>query len=169
MGRDKAHVLVHGQPMARRVAETLRAAGATSVTAVGGDGDRLTRLGLGHLPDRWPAEGPLGGIVTALDGATSSRVLVVSCDLVAPAATAFRTVIEGCRGDRDVAVPVVGGRHQWLHAVWRRGVVDRLTAAFDAGERSVAGAACDLRVATVTGIDPAAVVDADTPADLPDP
>jgi molybdopterin-guanine dinucleotide biosynthesis protein A len=66
MGRDKAFVVVDGEPMVVRVARALRGAGADEVVAVGGDEARLSALGLAHLPDDHPGEGPLGGVLTAL-------------------------------------------------------------------------------------------------------
>jgi rhodanese-related sulfurtransferase len=67
----------------------------------------------------------------------------------------------------DVAVPVVDGRQQWLHAAWHRRVTAIVGDLFAAGERSVAGAALALRVEEVGGLLPAALVDADHPEDLP--
>ncbi|HZM32097.1 MAG TPA: hypothetical protein VFB77_16485, partial [Acidimicrobiales bacterium] len=67
----------------------------------------------------------------------------------------------------DVAVPVAGGRRQWMHAAWRASAAAPLAAAFAAGERAVhaAVAAAALRVVDVA-MAPSAVADADTPADL---
>ena len=67
MGRDKATLVLDGRPLAVRVADELAAAGALRVEAVGGDAEALVRAGLVHRPDRWPGEGPLGGIVTSLE------------------------------------------------------------------------------------------------------
>jgi molybdopterin-guanine dinucleotide biosynthesis protein A len=66
MGRDKALLPVGGVPMALRVADALRAAGADEVVAVGGDATALAALGLTVVPDDHPGVGPLAAIVTAL-------------------------------------------------------------------------------------------------------
>ena len=66
MGRDKALLPVGGVPMALRVADALRAAGADEVVAVGGDATALAALGLTVVPDDHPGAGPLAAIVTAL-------------------------------------------------------------------------------------------------------
>ena len=71
MGRDKALLLVEGVPMAQRVAEALRAAGATEVLAIGGDAPALTALGLHLRPDDRPGDGPLPATITALGAARS--------------------------------------------------------------------------------------------------
>lgn len=169
MGRDKALVEVDGTAMARRVADALAAAGASRVVAVGGDAPELGRLGLSATPDRWPGEGPLGGLVTALqDGAGTGPVAVVlSCDLIDPDPTAIaRTVAERARLGCDAVVPVVDGRHQWLHGAWDRRAAGILADVFAAGERSVAGAALSLRIGTLGDVPAGAVHDADRPADL---
>jgi len=169
MGRDKATLLLDGRPLAVRVADELRAAGAGRVEAVGGDADALRRAGLVHRPDRWPGEGPLGGIVTALGAPAGADVVVVaSCDLLAPDRLALRRVA-GALADAgaDVAVPVIAGRHQWMHAAWHRRVTGVLGDVFAAGERSVAGAVLGLRVVTVPELPDEALRDADRPEDLP--
>ena len=170
MGRDKALVPVDGVAMARRVADALVAAGADRVVAVGGDEAALDRLGLVSRPDRWPGEGPLGGLVTALgdSGPGKARVAVVlSCDLTDPDPAAIARIVQAqAGGDSDAVVPVVDGRQQWLHAAWNRRATGILRDVFEAGERSVAGAALSLRVATVHDVGSEAVHDADRPADL---
>lgn len=170
MGRDKALLAVDGVAMARRVADALTAAGAGRVRAVGGDADGLRSLGLDQVPDRWPGEGPLGGVITALDQPGSAPVAaVLACDLLHPDPRAIAALVaEQARRRCDVVVPVVDGRHQWLHAVWHRRVQPILADLFRAGERSVAGAALAVRMATVADLGRDAVADADRPEDLPD-
>lgn len=173
MGCDKALLEVDGVAMARRVADALHAAGARRVVAVGGDAHGLAALGLDHRPDRWPGEGPLGGLVTALgdlddDLGAAPVAVVLSCDLLQPDPGAILEVVRarerlGC----DVVVPVVGGRHQWLHAAWDRRVAGILADVFTAGERSLAGAALAVRMATTEHVAAPAVDDADRPEDLP--
>ncbi len=99
-------------------------------------------------------------------------VFVASCDLIAPSAAAVVATVAALAAapDADVAAPVAGGRRQWMHAAWRRGCAGRLGAAFDAGERAVhaAVAVAGLRVVELA-VAPAALADADTPADLAGP
>jgi len=168
MGRDKALLVHHGQPLAVQAAGALVAAGAGSVEAVGGDAARLRAAGLAHRADRWPGQGPLGGLVTALEASGAEVAVVLSCDLVAPSTAAILQVVDAL-GAHGSAVPVAGGRPQWLHAAWRREVAAELAAAFAAGERSVARAAARIDVVEVPGLPWAALRDADEPGDLPGP
>jgi molybdopterin-guanine dinucleotide biosynthesis protein A len=184
MGRDKALVCVDGRALALRVADALRAAGAEPVLAVGGDLEALAALGLAGVPDEEPGAGPLTGILTALAQGNAPVTFVAACDLVAPSAEAVTATVAAlggaggavalaaarggvALGAAEVAVPLVDGRRQWMHAAWRAGAAAPLAAAFAAGERAVhaAVAAAGLRVADLS-LPPAAVADADTPADL---
>jgi molybdopterin-guanine dinucleotide biosynthesis protein A len=45
------------------------------------------------VPDRYPGEGPLGGVLTALTEVDHEIVLVVSCDLLAPDASAMAATV----------------------------------------------------------------------------
>jgi molybdenum cofactor guanylyltransferase len=173
MGRDKALLEVRGTPMARRVADALAAAGATSVVAVGGDAPALRALGLAVVPDEAPGAGPLAAVATALRYAGRSGddvVLVVACDLLRPSPAAMAAVIGTLAGHprADLAVPVAEGRRQWGHGAWRTRALPRLDAQLATGERAIhrAVAAAGLVVAEATGVPEDDLADADTPNDL---
>lgn len=168
MGRDKSLLEIDGSPMAARVAEAMRLAGAEHVFAVGGDRRALTALGLDHVPDAVADTGPLGGIASAL-ARSRAVTLVVGCDLVHPSPAAMRATVDALRaaGEVDVVVPLVGGRPQWVHAAWRPSALPAIEAALRQGIRAVHRAALDLQVRHVTGIPADALADADTPTDLP--
>ena len=169
MGTDKALVEVDGRAMAVRVADALDAAGARVVTAVGGQADLLRRLELDVRADRWPGEGPLGGVITALaEAGTAPTVVVAACDLLAPDPALLATLARlRDEGAVDVVVPQVADRLQWVCAAWNREVVGALSECFATGERSLAAAASSLRIMRVPLTDPSATADADVPADLP--
>lgn len=169
MGRDKALLEVDGAAMARRVADALVAAGATSVVALGGDAEGLAALGLASRPDREPGAGPFPATVQAVEDADEELVLVVACDLVAPSAATMAAVVAALADveDHHGAVPVVAGHHQWMHAAWRRSALPVLQAERAAGTASLKRAAASLRLVDVTGLPAADLADADAPSDLP--
>jgi molybdopterin-guanine dinucleotide biosynthesis protein A len=175
MGRDKALLEVGGVALARRVADALAAAGAQPVVAIGGDTLALGRLGLVAVADRWPGEGPLGGVVHALEllgerDGEPAIVAVLACDLLAPDPAAVRTVVRAVMASgADVAAPHVDGRLQFHHAAWHVRALPRLHRAFAAGVRAMHNAARELAVVPVADVGPDAVRDADRPEDLPDP
>jgi molybdopterin-guanine dinucleotide biosynthesis protein A len=169
MGADKATIEIDGVFMAKRVADALRAAGAASVVAIGGDATLLGASGLEVHPDRAPGEGPLGAVAHALDLPGAPVVAVLACDLVAPDPDLIARLVERRSAtDADVVVPVAGGRPQWVHAVWHRRVAGVLADVFACGERSLVGASAGLRVEHLEVPDHA-TRDADRPEDLPAP
>ncbi|HEV2071010.1 MAG TPA: molybdenum cofactor guanylyltransferase [Acidimicrobiales bacterium] len=168
MGRDKALVEVGGKALAVRVAQVLRDAGADEVFAVGGALDALGDLGLPAVPDDFPGEGPLGGVLTALRHASSPLVAVLACDLLAAVPSSVRLVVATLDTVPKLAcaIPMVQGRSEPLHGAWRRSSRPEIQAIFDRGERAMHRAIAGLDSAAVHGIDPAALADADTSAEL---
>jgi molybdopterin-guanine dinucleotide biosynthesis protein A len=167
MGRDKAFVSVAGVPMARRVADTLSAAGARSVMAVGGDLAGLRALGLDARPDPRQGDGPLGGLVTALELAAEPVVAVLATDLawVPPAVVVALVEQLGTDLAADVAAALTD-RREPLCAAWRVDpCLDELAAAHLAGGRSVLLAMNRLAVADVP-TDRDLLWNANTPEDL---
>lgn len=167
MGRDKATLSFAGEPMAVRVGRALAAAGANTIAAIGGDSAALRDHGLVPVADRWPGEGPLGGLVTALSASGEDIVVVLSCDLVHPDPAAITAIVERLADGRaDAAIPRLAERAQWLHGAWRRRVGGVLEDVFRSGERSLFGAVNGLRIDFVEVRDGAAYRDADTPEAL---
>lgn len=163
MGRDKAFVAVNGEPMVRRVARALRAAGATEVVAVGRDEGALLAEGIDRfLPDTHPGEGPLGGVVAALDDAVAPMVVVVACDMPDLTVEAVQALVTALAADPLLAVAVA----EPLCAAWRP--IRALTAlqrAFGGGERTMTTAIALLPHVAVT-VDPAALRNVNRPDDL---
>ena len=167
MGRDKALVAVGGVAMARRVADTLHGAGARSVMAVGGDLDGLRALGLDARADPRQGDGPLGGLVTALELALDPVVAVLATDLAWVTPDVVVALVE--RLSTDVAADAAAAlsdRREPLCAAWRVDpCLDELAAAHLAGVRSVLGAMDRLAVVDVA-VDPERLRNANHPEDL---
>jgi molybdopterin-guanine dinucleotide biosynthesis protein A len=143
MGRDKALVPVDGVPMAQRVAAVLAGAGCAPVVTVGGDGRAMQALGLMVVPDRYPGEGPLGGIITALSATDAEAVMIVSCDVPHLRTKTVDQVVAALAEDVLVAVACTD-RVQPLCAVWRRSALPFLRERFEGGERMVRAMLADL-------------------------
>ena len=180
MGEPKALVEVDGVPMALRVAAALRAAGASDVVLVGGDPAWSAVLGLKQVPDRWPGEGPLGGLATALldvpeacraggpTDPTDVHVLVAACDQPWLDGTSLGLLASALEMNVGVGVAVArsgSNRRQPFPAVWRSTHGLALKAAVEAGSRR-ADAAFDLVSVVEVALPDAVVADVDWPADL---
>ena len=184
MGADKAFIEIGGMPMVARAAAALSVAGVAATVVVGGDGARLSDLGLWAVPDRYPGQGPLGGLITALDALGSpsgdgmDAVVTLPCDVIEPDAAAVRCVLDrlfGPAGDpaaaaseADLVVPLGAGVPQWMHAAWHRRCLQTLSGAFASGVRAPRTAARELRWVAVDVPGEGWFRDADRPEDLPD-
>jgi molybdopterin-guanine dinucleotide biosynthesis protein A len=138
MGRDKALLPVDGVAMAARVAGALTGAGCDPVLAVGGDLAALAALGLVAVADPRQGDGPLAGIVSALEAvpAASAVVAVCACDLPALAAEDVAAVVAAASG--GAAAVAWTGRIEPLCAAWPRArALDAGRALLGAGERAV--------------------------------
>ena len=182
MGTDKAFVEIDGVPMVNRAVQALRVAGAGPLLVVGGDDARLGALGLDTVPDLYPGEGPLGGVITALGALDAydgvEAVVTLPCDVISPDPAAVRPVLEGLAvavGDStgggpgaDLVVPIGGGAPQWAHAGWRWTCLRPLSEAFERGVRALREAAPLLRAVEVEVPGEDWFRDADRPEDLPE-
>lgn len=173
MGRDKAFVEVDGLAMVERALDALSSAGCSPLVVVGGDEDRLRRLLAGRaehrradatwIADRWPGEGPLGGIATAL-AHTGSPTLVIATDLPALDTTTLSALL--AHRDDPVDVVVAGsGRLEPLCALWLASAAPVVDELFRRGERAVHRAVARLR-SCIVDVAPAALRNVNRPDDL---
>ena len=141
MGRDKALLPFHGGPLAGAVARAVREA-AGAVVVVG----RPELLDYPTIPDLYPGEGPLGGILTALAHSRAEWNLVVACDM--PEVTSdFLSRLLDRAGDSGRAVLIPrgpSGRPEPLCAVYRASARGPLEREFARGVRKVMAAVAGL-------------------------
>lgn len=163
MGRDKASLVWRGLPLAVRVAGTLARAGCEPVVQVGGPPD----TGVPWVPDRFPGEGPLGGVLTAFDAVPSALVVVTACDLPRLTEVTVRRLITALEAAPEAGLAMAhSGRLEPLCAVWRTDVVAPVVqAAWERGERSLMAVLTDLPSVLVP-VSPGEVLNANTPDDL---
>lgn len=167
MGTDKALLEFSGRALVTYAHDALAGAGAERIMVVGGELDALAALGMETVPDRFPGEGPLGGVVTGLGECSSPIVVVLACDQPAVEAAVVARLVGGLESAPDAfaAVAVADGVRQVLTGAYRRSTIDVLSGAFSSGERSLRGALAGLMVVEVE-IDPRLVVDLDSPEDV---
>ena len=163
-GRDKALVEIDGRPMAEHVGSVLEGAGCHPVVFVGGAGDRLAAsTGREFVPDTWPGEGPLGGVIDALAWFGQrgfEAVMVAACDLPGLSEEAVRAVATS----EGAAVAVAERWHPALGR-WPVAALDQVEAMFAAGVRSFTRA-LEALGADPVAVDAASVHNVNRPSDL---
>lgn len=138
MGAAKASLLLDGTPMAHRVQRALFDGGTGSVVLIGAaDGEE------GAVADRWPGEGPLAGLATAVAHGAAQEgievVVVAACDQpdLAPALIAelAHALLAGPETAVVCAVRSADGRRHPFPSAWRTVAADALVGLVEAGER----------------------------------
>ena len=150
-GTDKALVQLEGKTMLQRTGELLASVchDVTIVAAAGKYADAPWPV----IADRWPGQGPLGGILTALHrlSETDSRdktpelerdpcsfALILSCDMPFLTKEFLRFLTDrALSSEAAIIVPEASGRLEPLCACWCSASVAAIQAAFDAGSRKV--------------------------------
>ena len=154
-GRDKALAEIDGKPMVLRMRELLaNVTGGVNVVAARG---KYSNLGVTTLTDRWPGEGPLGGIITALSATEKSGVewnLLVGCDMPFLTREWLNYLIErSLASPAEVVVPRSANGLEPLCACWRGSGTETLARAFDNGVRKVTEAMKQLHMEIIDEID----------------
>jgi len=140
-GRDKALVEVGGMPIIARMIELLESV-TTQVKIVAAP-SKYAAFGAENVEDRWPGEGPLGGIITALEDAAKGPAdcewnLIVSCDM--PFLTREWLAFLGERAAKSkaqVVFPHSASGPEPLCACWQTGAAAELRSGFERGVRKV--------------------------------
>ncbi|HKE35599.1 MAG TPA: molybdenum cofactor guanylyltransferase [Candidatus Acidoferrum sp.] len=140
-GFDKARAELNGEAMVVRMARLLReVTGEVSVVAPSG---RYAGFGERIVDDRWPGEGPLGGIITALMDAHAQNhqptwCLMVGCDMPFLTSEWLRYLKErALRSSAAVVAPQSSLGLEPLCACWHVGATGKLQYAFEDGTRKV--------------------------------
>jgi len=148
-GRDKALIEFGGKPMLARMVELLQS--VTKKAKVVAERGKYEAFGVEIIEDRWPGEGPLGGIITALEDADGSAArsdwnLIVSCDMpfLTPEWMEYMAT-RAARSAAQVILPHSTGGPEPLCACWRTDAAETLRAAFERGIRKVTDGVAFLR------------------------
>ena len=173
MGRTKALIDVDGRAMGDRVIDALRGVGADPVILVGGNADELAPLGAPVIADRYPGEGPVGGVLTGLDHVAGldsvDAALILSCDLAGVTADALRPLLDAAAGDSHSRVWVAAtDRMEPMCALWTVAARGTVRERFAAGERALHRVIAELPHTTVT-VEARALRNVNRPEDLTPP
>ena len=148
MGRNKALLPFHGATLAQVVAAAVKSAAGT-VELVGGP-QPIAGNEFGVVRDLYPGEGPLGGILTALQHSRADWNLIVACDMPGLRVDFLSELLDAA-GQRecDALVPIgPSGLLEPLCAVYHRNASQGLHSAFARGVRKIASALEEVRLVT---------------------
>lgn len=123
MGRDKAGVLVDGQPLWQRQLSTLRELHPPELLISGKADGPYAGCGIEIVADLTPGRGPLSGLEASLQRASHPLVLVLAIDLPSMTATFLSRFIGSISGSDDSAQGCVPCFDEWfepLAAVYPR-------------------------------------------------
>ncbi len=125
MGRNKAGLMVDGQPLLDLQFGRLRAAGASelllSIAADSVDSETQSTPEIRRVTDLRPGVGPIAGLEAILAAVSNGHVMVLAVDLPALDIPFLRTLRAGLRPGRG-RVPRLGARWEPLCAVYPREV-----------------------------------------------
>ena len=149
MGRDKSLLEFGGKPLARRAADLL--APFVDRVALVGLKDPYGQLGLPVIEDKWPGEGPLGAVCTALLAFPTDWSIIMASDLPLISERFIQLLIQLVRTtSADAVVPRTADGWQPLAAAYHPRCRAVFQSAFEAGERSIISAFATLAVQAIT-------------------
>jgi molybdenum cofactor guanylyltransferase len=149
-GKDKALVELGGKSMLARTTELVMSV-CSEAMVVAAEG-KYAGAPAPLLADRWPGQGPLGGILTALQssarrGSESTWNLIVSCDMPFLTREWLEFLCERAeQSAKQVVVAESANGLEPLCACWKTASMPVVQAAFDSGVRKVAEAMKRLRM-----------------------
>lgn len=158
MGEDKAKIVVHGEPLAHRIARLLTEEGLR-VTVCG----REPIGGLPFIPDREEFAGPLAALAGFRP--EDDVVFVASCDLPGFDASVIR-LLASRLDSHEACIPALGGRLQPLCALYRSSALGKARELAEAGEKRIMRWIDRLDHIIVDDLDPSWIANVNTPDDL---
>jgi molybdenum cofactor guanylyltransferase len=159
MGRDKAALLIGGEPLLRRAVTRLRLALA-QVIVIGAPACAPLIPGTRLVADAWPGRGPLGALATALSMIEANQTaqadatewaLLVACDMPFTQPALLRAMARLALTTPDVDVVALRGPRglEPLHAVYHRRCLPLALARLAGDDASLQGLLATLRVREV--------------------
>lgn len=131
MGTDKGLQLLCGKPMISYTIEALT--GLCSQIIISSSSNAYAGFGFNIVADEFPGIGPMGGIYSSLKQSTSTKNLILSCDLPLVTHQLMEYILQ--QGEKyEVAVPWEGGSHyEPLCGFYNRSVINKLKSFIEKG------------------------------------
>ena len=165
MGEPKGELEFLGKPLMEVPLNALKNSNASEIIVIGGVRPDWLPLEIRHVDDSYPGEGPLGGLISALQVCNEENVMVLSNDLMGIDSETVLAIL-GKRDTLGVVVPVAGSKRQVLTSLWKRSLLPILTEVYERGERSIQSALKSLLVSELYEFDENKFANANTPSDI---
>ena len=140
-GRDKALVQIGDEVLLARLCLVIR--GVTPSVTIIGSPEKYSRFWAECVADRWPGQGPLGGIITALHATAAAEGgpewnIIIGCDMPFLTHEWLAYLIQRARASNaEVVAPRSAHGLEPLCACWRTSGAGKLQRAFQSGIRKV--------------------------------
>lgn len=136
MGQDKSMLATPSGPLIAHIAAQLRLQ-FRQVLIAANDVQKYSFLGLPVVPDQVPGQGPLMGILCALEASDHDLNFVTGCDVPHMDATFIRSLIDQA-SDCDLVMPRSQEGYEPLFAVYRKSVCAPARRILAGGGRKIA-------------------------------
>ncbi len=136
MGRDKAEMDWHGEPLWRRQLRVLEELGPTEVFVSARTAPPWLPEGVEFVADEAEPRGPLGGMAAVFRRMKGTHLLVLAVDMPFITIADLRAVLAQS-GEKRGAVPVAGGRAEPLAAVYPAEAGDEVQKALQGNDFSL--------------------------------
>jgi molybdopterin-guanine dinucleotide biosynthesis protein A len=152
-GRDKALVRFGARPLLLEIVQLVRTYTSEVAVIAGAQKYRDLAANLEIIEDQWPGEGPLGGIITALQHTAAADPsvewnLILGCDMPFVTAEWLQFLVTHAReANKEIQVILPHSAHgpEPLCACYRTSAADPLKTVFDRGVRKVTQALKEVR------------------------
>lgn len=134
-GSPKIRAKINGDEFGLLIINTLKRAGFTNISLIGGDLENARRWGVDFFEDVYPDSGPLGALLTAMQACRSESLMTLPCDVPFIDVDTCQRL---CNLSTGVDVRVAHtDSPQWLSSTWRRASFDLIERDFQSGERAI--------------------------------
>ena len=139
-GQDKALARIGDEALLARLCSVMR--GVTPCVTIIGSPEKYAAFGAKCIPDRWPGEGPLGGIITALRATSETGVgewnVIIGCDMPFLISDSLTYLVQRAQtSEAEVVTAKSAHGLEPLCACWRASCAEKLQRAFESGIRKV--------------------------------
>jgi len=149
MGQDKATMELAGASLAERALQVMRGVSERQLL-LSGSTERYPQFGVEQLTDALPDAGPLGGLLAALEAATTPWVALLGCDQPGVGRGTYRALLaHAVREDAELCLLESEHGLEPTIGVYRSALAGRVRACLEAGQRRMNSIHASARVATL--------------------